>query len=85
MRCNRVKTIFTIDKNSINLNDKPKQEKQNNRKTKLEIIYIALNPVTLTSCVTTRRIPYLHLFIALQIDWVAYGFIALQIDWVAIP
>ncbi len=34
-----MKTIFTIDKNSANLNDKPKQEKQNNGKTKLEIIY----------------------------------------------
>lgn len=35
----QVKITFKIDKNSINLNDKPEQDKQNNSKKKLEIIY----------------------------------------------
>lgn len=31
----QVKITFTIDKNSINLNDKPEQDKQNNSKKKV--------------------------------------------------
>lgn len=47
-----MKKIFTINKNSVNLNNKPKQDKQNNSKQSQKS-YITLNPVILDACIIT--------------------------------